>query len=234
MWYQCVLRADMDRIVVGEASNIQDGTVVHVDAGRPALIGARVGIGHRAIIHGCEIEDECLVGMGSVLLNGARVGTGSVVAAGAVVTEGVVIPPGSLVVTDAGFVGFDLCRSILQQGHSFLLRVGGNLTLLSTLCGTRDQLDAAGRVLARTEVPLRATVRPEASVSELLRIPQETIAVAAKVAPTFLFRRTFRGQVSAGAPVEVTATINLFVTSEALAGFSISRTMQSTTSRTWA
>lgn len=104
VWYQCVLRADMDRIVVGEATNIQDGTVVHVDAGRPALIGARVGIGHRAIVHGCEIEDECLVGMGSVLLNGVRVGTGSVIAAGAVVTENVVIPPGSLVVGVPGRV----------------------------------------------------------------------------------------------------------------------------------
>ena len=57
VWYGCVLRADMDRIVVGEATNVQDGTVVHVDVGRPALIGARVGIGHRAVIHGCTIED---------------------------------------------------------------------------------------------------------------------------------------------------------------------------------
>ena len=97
VWYASVLRGDMDRIVVGEASNIQDGTVVHVDAGLPALIGARVGIGHRAVIHGCVIEDECLIGMGSVLLNGVRVGSGSVVAAGAVVPEGLQIPPGSLV-----------------------------------------------------------------------------------------------------------------------------------------
>jgi len=88
VWYGAVLRGDMDRIVVGEASNIQDGTVVHVDAEWPALIGARVGIGHRAVIHGCAIEDECLIGMGSVLLNGVRVGTGSVVAAGAVLPEG--------------------------------------------------------------------------------------------------------------------------------------------------
>lgn len=97
VWYGCVLRGDMDRIVVGAQTNVQDGTIVHVDEGRPALIGARVGIGHRAIIHGCTIEDECLIGMGSVLLNGARIGTGSVVAAGAVVPEGMVVPPGSLV-----------------------------------------------------------------------------------------------------------------------------------------
>jgi carbonic anhydrase/acetyltransferase-like protein (isoleucine patch superfamily) len=104
VWYACVLRADMDRIVVGEATNIQDGTVVHVDAGRPALIGARVGIGHRAVIHGCAIEDECLVGMGSILLNGVRVGTGSVIAAGAVVTENTIIPAGSLVMGVPGRV----------------------------------------------------------------------------------------------------------------------------------
>jgi len=97
IWYTTVLRGDVDRIVVGSQTNIQDGTIVHVDEGFPALIGSRVGIGHRAIVHGCTIEDECLVGMGSVLLNGVYVGTGSVIAAGAVVPEGVRIPPGSLV-----------------------------------------------------------------------------------------------------------------------------------------
>ena len=97
VWYGAVLRGDMDRIVVGEATNLQDGTIVHVDTGRPALIGARVGVGHRAILHGCTVEDECLIGMGSVLLNGVVIGTGSVVAAGAVVREGMVVPAGSLV-----------------------------------------------------------------------------------------------------------------------------------------
>lgn len=97
VWYGTVLRGDMDRIVVGEATNLQDGTVVHVDAGRPALIGARVGVGHRAIVHGCTVEDDCLIGMGSVLLNGVVIGTGSVVAAGAVLREGMVVPPGSVV-----------------------------------------------------------------------------------------------------------------------------------------
>lgn len=104
VWYGCVLRGDTDRIVVGEATNVQDGTIVHVDVGRPAVIGARVGIGHRAIVHGCEIEDECLIGMGSILLNGVRVGTGSVIAAGAVVAEGTVIPSGSLVMGVPGRV----------------------------------------------------------------------------------------------------------------------------------
>jgi carbonic anhydrase/acetyltransferase-like protein (isoleucine patch superfamily) len=104
VWYGTVLRGDMDRIEVGEHTNLQDGTIVHVDAGRPALIGARVGVGHRAILHGCTVEDECLIGMGSVLLNGVVVGTGSVVAAGAVLREGMVVPPGSVVMGVPGRV----------------------------------------------------------------------------------------------------------------------------------
>ena len=97
VWYGAVLRGDMAAIVVGEASNLQDGTIVHVDAGKPALIGARVGVGHRAILHGCRVADDCLIGMGSILLNGVVIGAGSVVAAGAVVLEGMEVPPGSLV-----------------------------------------------------------------------------------------------------------------------------------------
>ena len=97
VWYQSVLRGDMAPIVIGEATNLQDATIVHVDAGKPALIGARVGVGHRVILHACTVEDECLIGMGSILLNDVRIGTGSVVAAGAVVPEGMVVPPGSLV-----------------------------------------------------------------------------------------------------------------------------------------
>lgn len=98
VWYGAVLRGDVDAIVIGEATNLQDGTIVHVDAGLPVRVGARVGVGHRAILHGCTVADDCLIGMGSVLLNGARIGTGSVVAAGAVVPEGMTVPPGSLVV----------------------------------------------------------------------------------------------------------------------------------------
>jgi carbonic anhydrase/acetyltransferase-like protein (isoleucine patch superfamily) len=98
VWYGAVLRVDMAAIVVGEATNLQDGTIVHVDEGKPARIGARVGVGHRVILHGCTVEDDCLIGMGSVLLNDVHIGTGSVVAAGAVVPEGTLVPAGSLVV----------------------------------------------------------------------------------------------------------------------------------------
>jgi carbonic anhydrase/acetyltransferase-like protein (isoleucine patch superfamily) len=97
IWPYAVLRGDTETIEVGDESNIQDGTVVHADEGKPTRIGRRVGIGHRAIIHGSIIEDNCLIGMGAILLNGVHVGTGSVIAAGAVCKEGMVIPPNSLV-----------------------------------------------------------------------------------------------------------------------------------------
>ncbi|HVX89342.1 MAG TPA: gamma carbonic anhydrase family protein [Gemmatimonadales bacterium] len=104
IWYGCVIRGDTDRIRIGADTNIQDLTMVHVDEGVPCTIGARVGVGHRAIIHGCTIEDECLIGMGAVILNRAVIGTGSVVGAGAVVPEGMVVPPGSLVLGVPGRV----------------------------------------------------------------------------------------------------------------------------------
>jgi carbonic anhydrase/acetyltransferase-like protein (isoleucine patch superfamily) len=97
VWYGCVLRGDIEPISIGERSNIQDLTVVHVDDGLPTRIGPRVGIGHRCIIHGCTIEEDCLIGMGSIVLSGAVIEKGSVVAAGALVTEGTRVPAGSLV-----------------------------------------------------------------------------------------------------------------------------------------
>jgi carbonic anhydrase/acetyltransferase-like protein (isoleucine patch superfamily) len=97
IWYGAVLRGDMAPIVIGAQSNIQDGTIVHVDEGVPCTVGRRVGVGHRVILHGCVVGDDCLIAMGSVLLNGVVIGNGSVVAAGAVVPEGRQIPPRSLV-----------------------------------------------------------------------------------------------------------------------------------------
>ena len=97
VWYGAVLRGDMAPIVIGAQSNIQDGTIVHVDAGVPCSVGSRVAVGHRVVLHGCTVEDDCLIAMGSLLLNGVRIGAGSVVAAGAVVPEGMQVPPGSLV-----------------------------------------------------------------------------------------------------------------------------------------
>lgn len=96
VWYQSVIRGDTAPISIGDETNIQDLSMVHADEGFPCTIGARVGVGHRVILHGCTVEDECLIGMGAVLLNGVTVGRGSVIAAGAVVPEGMQVPPGSL------------------------------------------------------------------------------------------------------------------------------------------
>ena len=96
VWFGTVVRGDGAPIAVGAHSNLQDLTLVHVDEDAPTVVGDRVTVGHRAIIHGCTIEDDCLIGMGAIVLSRARVGAGSLVGAGALVTEGQVIPPGSL------------------------------------------------------------------------------------------------------------------------------------------
>ncbi len=97
VFYGAVLRGDMDSISIGEGTNLQDNVTVHVDTGKPARIGARVSVGHAAVLHGCTVEDDCLIGMSATVLNGAVIGSGSLVAAGSVVLEGTVIPPRSLV-----------------------------------------------------------------------------------------------------------------------------------------
>lgn len=98
VWPGAVLRGDRASIRVGARTNVQDGVVVHCDPGHPCEIGRGVTIGHRAVVHGCTIEDGALIGIGAVVLNGAVVGAGSLVAAGAVVGEGMLIPRDSLVV----------------------------------------------------------------------------------------------------------------------------------------
>lgn len=97
VFYGAVLRADVDTIHIGDDSNLQDNVTVHCDAAVPTSVGARVSVGHGATLHGCTVEDDCLIGMGATVLNGAVIGTGSLVAAGAVVLEGTIVPPGSLV-----------------------------------------------------------------------------------------------------------------------------------------
>jgi len=97
VWYTSVLRGDTAPIRIGSQSCLQDGCIVHVDEGIPCAVGNRVGVGHRVTLHGCTVEDDCLVGMGSILLNGVVVGRGSVIAAGAVLPEGMKVPPGSVV-----------------------------------------------------------------------------------------------------------------------------------------
>mgnify|MGYP005819487127 CR=1 FL=1 len=97
VWYGAILRAEAESIEIGAGSNIQDGVTIHVDPGFPVSVGAGVTVGHNAVLHGCTIEDDCLIGMGAVVLNGATIGAGSLIAAGAVVSQGAVIPPGHMV-----------------------------------------------------------------------------------------------------------------------------------------
>src|SRR3954470_13580841 len=97
VFYGAVLRGDIARIVVGEGTNIQDNCIVHLADDLDAVIGAWCTIGHGAIVHACTIEDECLIGMGATILDGARIGARSIVGAGAVVTQRMQVPPGSMV-----------------------------------------------------------------------------------------------------------------------------------------
>ena len=97
VWYNAVLRGDINRIVVGEYTNIQDNAVLHLADDFPCILGRYVTVGHSAIVHACTVEDECLIGMGATILDGAIIGAQSIVGANALVTQGTVIPPGSMV-----------------------------------------------------------------------------------------------------------------------------------------
>lgn len=118
VWFGAVLRGDNEEIRVGCGSNVQDLTVCHTDMGHPLTIGADCTIGHRAILHGCTIEDGVLIGMNATVLNGAVIGTGSLVAAGSVVLEGTIVPARSLV---AG-VPARVRRSITDEEHAHIVR----------------------------------------------------------------------------------------------------------------
>ncbi len=126
VWFGAVLRGDVAPIVVGEESNVQDNSVVHVDADEPARIGSRVTVGHRAIVHGARVEDACLIGMGAIVLSGATIGTGSLVGAGALVREGQRVPPGSLVLgAPARVVGAvsEAHRAAIERGWQDYMRL---------------------------------------------------------------------------------------------------------------
>lgn len=102
IWYNTVLRGDINEIKIGAHSNIQDGTVVHLADDYGAYVGEYVTVGHKALIHACKIDDEVLVGMGAIILDGAEIGARSIIGAGALVTKGKIIPPGSLVMGSPG------------------------------------------------------------------------------------------------------------------------------------
>ena len=102
IWFNVTLRGDVEPITVGEGSNIQDGSVVHTDPGCPTIIGKNVTIGHLVMLHGCVIEDDCLIGIGSTILNKAKIGKNSIVGANTLITENKVIPERSLVIGSPG------------------------------------------------------------------------------------------------------------------------------------
>ena len=104
IWFGAILRGDNEWITIGEHSNVQDGCVLHTDKGAPLTIGAYCTIGHKAILHGCEIGDNSLVGMGAIILNHAKIGRNCLIGAGALITEGKLIPDNSLVVGSPGKV----------------------------------------------------------------------------------------------------------------------------------
>jgi carbonic anhydrase/acetyltransferase-like protein (isoleucine patch superfamily) len=102
IWFGAVLRGDNEWIIIGQGSNIQDGCVLHTDMGAPLTIGTNCTIGHKAILHGCEIGDNSLIGMGAIVLNHAKIGRNCLIGAGALIPEGKVIPDNSLVVGQPG------------------------------------------------------------------------------------------------------------------------------------
>ncbi|MGV8966308.1 MAG: gamma carbonic anhydrase family protein [Cellulomonas sp.] len=117
VWFGAVLRGDIDEIVLGAGSNLQDNVVVHTELGSPAIVGEGVSVGHGAVVHGCTIEDGCLIGMNATVLTGAVVGRDSLVAAGSVVLEGTTIPPRSLVAGVPGKVRRQLTDEEIDGMH---------------------------------------------------------------------------------------------------------------------
>lgn len=114
VWFNTVIRADFEAITIGEDTNIQDLTMCHADEGKPLIIGNRVTVGHNCVVHGCTIEDDCLIGMGVVVMNGAIIRTGSIIAAGSVILENTEIPENSLVAGAPGKIKRSLDGDMAQ------------------------------------------------------------------------------------------------------------------------
>lgn len=127
VWFQCVLRGDVNRIEIGAGSNLQDGTVVHLGDDDPTIVGEDVVVGHRAVLHGCTIGDGTLVGIQSTVLDGATIGHGSIVGAGALVTAGADIPPRSLVLGAPAKV----VRTLTAADEDFHRRLAAKYTRLA-------------------------------------------------------------------------------------------------------
>jgi carbonic anhydrase/acetyltransferase-like protein (isoleucine patch superfamily) len=130
VWYGAVLRGDTEPIRIGARTNIQDGCVLHADPGYPAIVGEGCVVGHKAVVHGCEIGAGCLIGINATVLNGVKIGEGSIVAAGAVVPEGREFPARSMIVgvpaKQAGEVTEEQTRNIAQGVRSYVERAAAH------------------------------------------------------------------------------------------------------------
>lgn len=135
VWYGAVLRGDVEAIVIGENTNLQDCVVVHTATGIDCRVGRNVTVGHGAILHSCDVADDCLIGMGAILLSGCKIGSGSLVAAGALVSEGREIPPNSVVMGCPGRV----VRQTTEEE-----RQGFAISAAHYLDNARDQLGPVG------------------------------------------------------------------------------------------
>jgi carbonic anhydrase/acetyltransferase-like protein (isoleucine patch superfamily) len=119
VWFKVVIRADNDQVTIGEGTNIQDGSVLHVDPGYPMNLARRVTIGHKVMLHGCTIGEGTLVGINSVVMNGARIGRNSLIGANTLIAEGKEIPEGVLVLGSPGKV----VRDLKQEEKDYLLKI---------------------------------------------------------------------------------------------------------------
>lgn len=127
IWFGCTIRGDNEPIVIGAGSNVQENTVMHTDPGCPLTIGAGCTVGHKAMLHGCSIGDNSLIGMGATILNGAKIGKNCLIGAGALVTEGKEIPDGSLVMGAPGKVVRQLDEAAIQGLRGSALHYQDNM-----------------------------------------------------------------------------------------------------------
>jgi carbonic anhydrase/acetyltransferase-like protein (isoleucine patch superfamily) len=119
IWFKVVIRAENDTVRIGQRSNVQDGSVLHVDPGFPLTLGKRVTIGHKVMLHGCSVGEGSLVGINSVVMNGARIGRGSLIGANSLIAEGKEIPDGVLVLGSPG----KIVRELKPEERAFLLKI---------------------------------------------------------------------------------------------------------------
>ena len=140
VWFGAVIRGDVESIEVGEGSNIQDGSVVHADRGIPTRIGKNVTVGHKAVVHGCTVGDNSLIGIGAIVLNHAVIGENCIVGAGALVTERTVIPPNSLVVGSPAVVKKTLSEDVVEMLRQSAAHYIDNAALFAAALAEDDRV----------------------------------------------------------------------------------------------